>query len=198
MTTTEPIRAALADCIEATDNISPSEDIGIFDGSGRWISLITVGDLRALAATPPAPSAEMRERIKAVLIKVRDELIPIMDDMSEEEITEALVDAILSSGLVAPARDDWNEAIEAAAKCLTDLAGALEEGGAAYNKPQIEALRERANTISSLHRGAKESDGTAGKADPQCSAQRRSEDTSAKGAGVAPGPSDPTQETVTR
>lgn len=118
MTITDPIRAALKRLLMTAKLLQQNAEGCAYNHYGRDCELNdlpgwlrdTKADIDAAQqalATPPAPSAEMRERIKAVLIKVRDELIPIMDDMSEEEITEALVDAILSSGLVAPARGDW-------------------------------------------------------------------------------------------
>jgi len=43
------LRETLEKFSETIDDISPSEEIGVFDGSGRWAALMTVGDLRALA-----------------------------------------------------------------------------------------------------------------------------------------------------
>lgn len=44
------LREELREKCELVDNISPSEEIGVFDGSGQWIVLWTVDDLRALSA----------------------------------------------------------------------------------------------------------------------------------------------------
>ena len=51
--TTPPDASAMRKALERFDSVAPDESIGCYGGSGQWIELGTVADLRALAGAKP-------------------------------------------------------------------------------------------------------------------------------------------------
>ena len=130
-------------------------------------------------ATPPAPSADVREKLVRKLANLLA--------FTHPETIEMVADELLSSGLVAPAQEGDILPAETVAwafidhhQAAVDLHGAL-----------TDLVRRARNDIRSLHRGAKESDG--GYIDDV----ERAFDQTPLADTMKPSPSDPTQETVT-
>lgn len=159
-------------------------------------------------ATPPAPSAEVREKLALIIAGLlcdatkaehsvmRDGRYSFCTQCGETitkqqiSITEARnkADKILSSGLVAPARDIPVAESEILLSSLHRQLKAVAEHPQHFwvGKILLDTL-EQETGYGSLHRGAKESDG---------GVQRKHENTLCTDratAGVAPGPSHPTQ-----
>src|SRR3569623_338370 len=162
MTTTDPIRAAL----EAL-SIRPDDNR---DDNARILAAIKI--LKA-AATPSAPSVEVREkeaqklqdrfiergnaRITGSMFPVGTNINEIVHSYRDDFLKDA--DALLSSGLLAPAHEGLNEAVAASVDVILKW-WADNHPPVMKRVPILEkAIAEILEGTRSLHRGAKESDG---------------------------------------
>ncbi|MBN9601856.1 MAG: hypothetical protein J0G33_02885 [Afipia felis] len=199
---------AIADAKSWLDNLERLAERG--DNVSQFGAAASIiRDLLRIAA-PPAPSVEV------LIAKFAESLRRYwsFDDRQRHTHTwhnrEDFIAEVLPN-LIAPnlSSECWSEAVEAAAEFATCFADKCDATAFSTTvADQVSALRSKeqaaneiAQGIRSLHRGAKESDGGVeghagfnnGRSSRASHLSRELEE-----AGIKPGPSDPTQETVTR